>query len=88
MTVGQEIKMNILMLGAIADVLTTYIGLQKFGMREANPVAKWMFENLGFTNSVIIKLGFSVFLARYASPLSCAISWTAPINNIIGMLPE
>jgi uncharacterized membrane protein len=87
-TVGQEIRMNILVLGQFADVLTTYIGLQKFGMREANPIAKWMFENLGFTNSVILKLGMAIFLSKHAGSLSCAITWTAPINNIIGMLPE
>jgi hypothetical protein len=82
---GREIRMNLLMLGAIADILTTYIGLQQPGTREANPIMRLAMKHLGFTGMAICKLGLHVWLMRHgdASPLATSIVWLGPVNNTI-----
>jgi hypothetical protein len=77
--------MNIVMLGQLADIFTTYMGLTIGGGYEGNPLMRLAFKHLGFTGTAVLKLGVVMFSMRGgdASPLMGAITWFAPINNTI-----
>jgi hypothetical protein len=80
-----RVSLLILLVGATADLITTYVNLKRYGTSvEAHPVQRLVSEIIGVTAGVplakLIQLAFVLFVAAWWRP------WCAWVLGVCGVL--
>jgi hypothetical protein len=75
---------GLLLILAIADILTTVIAVGHLGLTEINPIAAWLIASCGFTGFIVVK--YIAILALGAIFLKCrAFKWLVFWNALYGV---